>query len=152
VVVAPGDEVLQGAQVVVGAAEGHDEVSDAFLDVAIGVLDQFRPDRYGAFYLFRIAAYLIAPVVEDAALSGCLLGVPESVPDVGVLGDDAQGDLLASAADEYRDLPRRRRVQLPEPLLYDGHRRIEVPQPARLRPELVAVLIVVLLKPARADP
>src|SRR5829696_2704232 len=151
VVVAPGDEVPQEAQVVIGAAEAQEEVRDAVLHVAVGVLDLIRPDRYGALYLRFVAPDLLAPVVEDAALAGGLLGIPEPVPDVGVLGDDAQGNLLASAADEDRDLSRRRRIQLPEPLLDDGHRGVEVPQPAPRRPELVAVLVVVLLKPARTD-
>ena len=88
VVVAPGDELLQRAEVVVGAAEAQDEVREAPLDVLVGVLDVLRPDRYGALYLFGVSSYLLAPVVEDAALAGRPLGVPEAVPDVGVLGDD----------------------------------------------------------------
>src|SRR5215210_6793367 len=52
VVVAPGDEVPQGAQVVIGAAEAQEEVRDAVLHVLVGVLDLIRPDRYGALYLF----------------------------------------------------------------------------------------------------
>jgi hypothetical protein len=86
---------------------------DAFLYIAVGVLDQVRPDRYGALYLFFVASDLLAPIVQDAALAGGLFRVPETVPDIGVFGDDAQGNLLASTADEDRDLPRGRRIQLP---------------------------------------
>src|SRR5687768_10390143 len=89
VVVAPGDEVLQGAQVVVGAAETHDQMGDAVLDVAVGVLYLLRTDHYRTLYLRWVPPDPLAPVVEDAALAGCLLRVPETVPDVGVLGDDA---------------------------------------------------------------
>src|SRR5215216_1901625 len=127
-------------------------MGDAFLNIAVGVLDQFRPDRYRALYFSFVAPDLLAPIVQDAALAGCLFRVPETVPDIGVFGDDAQGDLLASTAYEDRDLPRGGRVQLTQPLLYDGHRSIEVPQPAPRRSELVTVLVVILLEPARADP
>ena len=80
------------------------------------------------------------------------LDVAEAVPDVGVLGRDPQGHLLAAAADHDRDPPLRRRVE-PFPARLDHRqRRVEVAQAARSRPELVAVLVVVALEPARADP
>jgi hypothetical protein len=93
----------------------------------------------------------LAPVVEDAALAACLLGVAEAVPDVGVLGDDAQGDLLAAAPDQDRYLARGRRVELPRRSSITG---IEASRSraARRRPELVAVRVVVLLEPAAPDP
>src|SRR5205085_6944999 len=64
---------------------------------------------------------------------------------------DAQGHLLAAAADQDGNLPRRRRVQLLPPRLDHGERGVEVAQPASGRPEDVAVLVVVALEPAGAD-
>ncbi len=87
-------------------------MGDAVLYISIGVLDLVRSDEDGALYLPRIAPYLLAPFVEDPALAGRLLGVPEAVPDVGVLRHDAQGNLLAAAPDQDRyPLAHRRRVQ-----------------------------------------
>src|SRR5215204_3551774 len=151
VVVTPGDELLQGAQIVVGAANAVDEVRDPLLYVFIDVLDVLGPDGYGALYLFRVSSHLLAPVVEDAALAGGPLGVPKAVPDVGVLGHDAKGNLLAPATDEDGDGSRGRRVQLLETLFDHGHRRVEVEQPASFGAELVAVLVVFLLEPSGAD-
>jgi hypothetical protein len=64
-------------------------VGDAVLDVAVEVLDLVRPDVDGALYLLRVPPDPLAPVVEDAALAARLLRVPETVPDVRVLGDDS---------------------------------------------------------------
>src|SRR4051812_10749212 len=100
IVVAPGDQLSQGTEVVVGAADAVDQMRDSLFDVEVCVLDVLGSDGYGALYLGRISPDLLAPVVEDGALAGGLLGVPETVPDVGVLGDDAKGYLLASSADE----------------------------------------------------
>jgi hypothetical protein len=38
-------------------------VRDTVLHVAVGFLDQFRPDRNGALYLFFVAPDLLAPIV-----------------------------------------------------------------------------------------
>src|SRR3712207_1661942 len=134
--VAPADELPQRAQVVVGAADPDNEVRDAAIDVAVEVPDLVRSEVDGALYLFRVAPYLLAPVVEDAALAAGPLGVAETVPDVGVLSDDPQRHLLPAAADQDRQrVSYRRGVQLRQTLLDDGHRGVEVTEPAPRRPE-----------------
>ena len=55
---------------------------------------------HGALYLLRVAADLLAPTVQDSALASGLLGVSEAVPDVGVLGHDAERYLLAATPDQ----------------------------------------------------
>src|SRR5215213_10377022 len=69
VLVAPGDEFSQGAQVVVGAAYLDYQVRDAVLDVALGVTDPVWADVDGALYLLRVAPNLPAPLIEDTALA-----------------------------------------------------------------------------------
>jgi hypothetical protein len=80
-------------------------VRDAVLDVAVEVPDLAGPEVDGALYLLRVAPAPLAPVVEDAALAARLLRVAEAVPDVGVLGDDAERNLLPAAADQRTALP-----------------------------------------------
>jgi len=50
-------------------------------------------------------------LVEDGVLAGQGVDATEAVPDVRVLGGDAQGDLLAAASDEDGDPARRGRVE-----------------------------------------
>ncbi len=67
-----------------------------------------------------------------------------------MLGDDAERLLLALAADHDRDLARGRRVQL-RPARADARHRVgERVQAGARSAELVAVLVVVVLEPARA--
>ena len=73
-----------------------------------------------------VPADLLAPVVEDAAQLLHRLHVAEAVPDVRVLGRDAQRHLLAAAADADRDLPHRSRVELLPALLDDRQVAVEV--------------------------
>ena len=60
----------------------------------------------------RVPAHVGAMVGEDVRLAQVCLAVTEAVPDVGVLGDQSQGLLLAATPDEDRDIARRRRVAL----------------------------------------
>jgi hypothetical protein len=57
----------------------------------------------------------LGPQNGDLALDR--LWVAEAMPDVGVPGDKPERFLLATAADEHRNLARRRRVQLGQPRL-----------------------------------
>src|SRR5918998_354441 len=79
VLVTPGDQCPQRAQVVVRTADPDHEVRDAVLDVAIEVPDLVRPYADGALYLLRVAPDLPAPLIEDAALAARLLGVAVAV-------------------------------------------------------------------------
>ena len=77
-----------------------------------------RPvDGRRALDLARVAALLGAPAVEHVVLVLDRRRIAEAVPDVGVPGDQPQRLLLAAAADQDRDVPRRRRVQPTEPRL-----------------------------------
>src|SRR5215207_2613074 len=152
VLVAPGDELSQGAQVVVRTADPDDQVRDAVLDVAVSVSHQVRPEVDGALYLLRVAPDLLAPVVENAVLAARPLRVGEAVPDVGVLGNDTQRHLLPTAPDQDRYLASGWRVEPGQSVLDDRHRGVEMTEPVTRRPELVAVLVVVPLEPAGAYP
>ena len=79
------------------------------------------------------------------------LQAAEGMPCVGVLGDQAQGDLLAAAADEDGNIAHRWWVELAQPVLDDRERGFEIVETAHLGAELVSVFVVVLLEPARAD-
>ena len=68
-----------------------------------------------------------------------------------MLGGDAKRHPLAAAADQDRQPSERRGVQLLEPRPDARHCRAELLQPARRRAELVPILVVVALEPARAD-
>lgn len=61
------------------------------------------------------------------------------MPDVGVLGDQAQGLLLPASADQYGDVTRRLWVQLREPGFDAGKRGREIVEPASRGTELIAV-------------
>ena len=112
VVVTPTDGFSQGAQVAVGTREPQQQVSDAVLDVPVGVPDlAVVVDSGGAPYLLRVAPYSAAPVIEYPALPGYPLGIPQSIADVGVLDYDPEGHLLPAAPDQDRDLTGRRRVR-----------------------------------------
>jgi hypothetical protein len=75
-------------------------VGDAVLDVAVGVFDLVGPDSDRALYLLGVAPDFVAPVVQNPAIAARLLRVAEAVPDVGVLGHDAQRHPLATAPDQ----------------------------------------------------
>jgi hypothetical protein len=62
------------------------------------------------------------------------------------------GFAFATTTDEYGDVSRRKRVELPQPRPDPRQRLSEGVQSAARGAELVAVLVVVLLEPARADP
>ncbi len=64
-------------------------------------------DARGAFDGGRVAADVGAVTRQDLRLRGVRLQRGEPVPDVGVLGDEAQRLLLALTADQYGDVPGR---------------------------------------------
>src|SRR5690606_39873520 len=116
-------------------------------DVCSSDLPGARPlDRGG------VGADLRAVLGEDRRLAGERLEVAEGVPDVGVLGDEAQRLLLAAAADQHRDAAGRGRVADREAVLDARQVLGQQPQPRARGTELVAEVVVVLLVPARADP
>src|SRR6185437_8944799 len=97
--ISPFDQLRQQAEIPLRAADAHDEVGHADVEVAVEVGQGVLADAADrALDLGRVAADPAAPVVEDVALLLRPLRVSEAVPDVGVLGDDAQGDALAAAA------------------------------------------------------
>src|SRR5664280_769962 len=73
------------------------------------------------------------------------------MPDVCTLGHDAQGLAFAAAADQHRDVTGGRWVQ--DGQAADDQRQVAVKgiESTARGTELVAVLVVVLLEPARAD-
>src|ERR1700691_2801527 len=154
-VVAPVDPVAQRAEIILGAANAHGEQADAKLPqpragLVGGAEAAVHADR--ALDLGRVAADVGTVLGEDRRLALELVEVGERVPDVGVLGDQPQRLADAGAADEHGDRPRRGRMERPEALLDPGYRRRQVGDPPARRAELIAVLVVVTLEPARADP
>src|SRR5207245_106485 len=120
--------------------------------------------------LGRVAPDGLAVILEDLPLAFEVVERPaEPVPDVAVLGEDAQRSLLAAAADQdlrptLLDRPRHvesaldaielaleRRSVLREHQLRDLHRLVEAVHPARDRWKLDAVADVLVLVPRRAD-
>lgn len=93
-----------------------------------------------------------APVIENAVQAPVVARWPESVPHVGVLGHQAQRHLLAGAADQYGKLALRRRVELFQARLDPRQGLLQVAQAATHGAELVAILAIVALEPAGADP
>jgi hypothetical protein len=133
-------------------ADAHDEVGHAGRQVVVEQLDPLGVEPAdGALDLARVASQA-AVLVQHLALVAGHVGQAEAVPDVGVLGGDAQRHLLAAAADQDRGpAVHGRRVQ-PAPALHDrGQRAVEVAQPVGRRAELVAVLVVVAPEPAGTD-
>src|SRR5579883_440977 len=149
--IAPGDEALDGLGVE-RRAEAQNDVRAAGVGERVEVGEVLGADAGGALDRPRVAAELLAPVVEHAVLALPVVDAAEAVPGVGVLGGDAQGDLLALAADEDRDrAAHRRRVVLCPMLLDDRERRRQVVQAGGRRAELVAEVVVLALEPAGAD-
>jgi hypothetical protein len=130
-------------------------------DLVLGAGADPRLDRFGAdvagvdgarpLDVPRVASLLGAPLVEHRVLVGELGRRAEAVPQPGVLGHEAEGHLLAAAADQDGQVAGGRRVELAQPRLDAGQRVGQVPQPARPGPELVAVLGVVALEPPGAE-
>ena len=110
-------------------------------------------EQHAALDLGRVTAERGAVRIEHTALVADLIGCAKAVPDVGVLGDELEHDLLAATADHDRDrAAHRRRITDRHPLLDHGNRIAEGVQAGDRRAELVAELGVVLLEPARAEP
>src|SRR3954454_19484368 len=150
--VAPGDPFAEEAEVVVRARRRDGEQAGADVEHRLAdLLGGLAADAGGALDLTRVAAQRAAVLVEYGVLVRQRLGVAEAVPDVRVLGDQLQRLLLTAAADQHRDVPGRRRVQLGPALLDPRPRLAEGVQPAARSTELVAVLVVVLLEPAGSD-
>lgn len=81
----------------------------------------------------RVPPDLRAPAGQDLGLAMQGVAGRMCVPDVGVLGDDPQGDPFALAADEDRDRPNRRRVEALEAGPDDRHVTAKDAQPLRGR-------------------
>src|SRR4051794_32253437 len=149
---APGQPLLQPAEVVVRPADTDGEQRRAGLDqrraglVRVAVRRADRP-----LDLAGVAADVGAVLGQDLLLADEGLEIAERVPDVAVLGDQAQRLLLATATDQHRDLAGRRRVQLGPARLDAGQVVAQLVEAATRGAEVVAVLGVVLLEPARAD-
>src|SRR6476660_6331690 len=105
---------------------------DAVLDVPVGHGGIELADRDGALDLRRVAPDPLAPIVQDAALAPGGIGIAETIPDIGVLGDEAQRHLLAATTDEDGQLAAAHRgwIQLAEPFSDDRQGRTELLQPA----------------------
>ena len=145
-----GEETLDRLEVE-RVARHHDEVVRTGLDEPLPVVDLVRADGDGALDLPRVAAQLRAPVVEDRVLRREVLRGTEGVPRVGELGHDLQGDLLAGSTDEDRQRSLRGGRQLREALLDERQVAAQCTESLRRGAELVAVLGVVALEPARTD-
>ena len=81
------EELLERVEVE-GRAGHHDEVLGARVEISLPVVDLAGVDRDRALDLARVAVETRAPVVEHAVLRREVLGRPERVPRVGVLGDE----------------------------------------------------------------
>ena len=76
-------------------------------------------------------------------------GLPgKTMPDIGVFGDDPQGQLFTPTADENRKPACGRWIEPGEALLYARHGRVQVLEAAHRGAEFVAILPVVALEPA----
>jgi hypothetical protein len=80
----PGDEFLEGREVVVGADEAKQEVSDSVLDVGVGIPALVRPDEDGAFDLVRVPPDPVASAVRDSTES---VEIPPLVYNFSMLTD-----------------------------------------------------------------
>src|SRR5579884_2054127 len=149
--VAPGHEALH-APAVVGGAHTDDDVRRARSHVLVGAGDLLGRDAHRALDRRWVAPHLAAPLIEHAVLALEVVGRPAPVPQIRVLGGEAQRYPLALAADQEGDGPSHglRIVACPA-LLDDGERGGELPQAVGRGAELVAVLAVVALEPAGAD-
>src|SRR5690606_567083 len=148
--VAPPQPVPHRGEVVVGPAQADREQRRAETHKLVGLFRR-EPTQFARdLDLAHVTTDRLAVLGEDAqfALEG--LGVAEAVPDVRVLGDDAQRLLLPARTDENRDGAGGRRVQLRPAIRDDGEGVRERRDPRAGRAELVAVLRVVALEPARA--
>src|SRR5207248_9917121 len=105
----------------------------------------------GDLDLGRVPAGVGAVSAENFHLALEGFRVTEAVPDIGVLGDQLQCLQLATAADEQWDVPGRRRVQAGEPGLDTWQGCGQVVEPTSRSTEIVAVLPIVHLAPARTD-
>src|SRR5829696_3891478 len=152
VLVPPGDELTKRSEIVVRSRRLADEVGDPGGQIVVELVELRTEDLRRALDLLRIPAHPGAPLVEDLILARQLLRLPLTIPDRGVLRDDAQGHLLPATADEDRQrVTNRSRVQLRQPVDDHRHVPIEIAQARGRRSELVAVLLVVSLMPAAAN-
>ena len=110
-----------------------------------------RRDACGALDLVGVPPDPGTPLVEDPVLVRDGVGVAEPVPDVCVLGHDAQSLALAATPDQHRDVAGRPWVEALPPPADAGQVTGQGAQPPTRRAELVAVLVVVPLEPPRAD-
>ena len=77
--------------------------------------------------------------------------ITKGVPDVGVLGHQTQGLLRAASTDHDRDIAGRCRIQLRPAALDPRECLSKIRNPGSRGPELIAVLHIVALEPARTD-
>src|SRR5215211_6493454 len=141
--VAPGDELVERAEIVVRAGRLSNEVGDPGGQVVVELVELRAEDLGGALDLFGISSDFGAPLVEDPVLAAELVRLTLAIPDGRVLGDDAEGDLFPAAADEDRErLTHRTGTQPGETFDNDRQVAIEIAQARGRRAELVAVLLV----------
>src|ERR1700761_8302257 len=107
-----------------------------------------RRDETGTFDLVGVASDGPAMGFEhvDLAPQGGL--VAECVPDIGMLRDDRQGLLFASAADQHGNLAGRWRIESGQPVLDSRQAGGQGVEPLARGAEGIAVFVEVLLPPA----
>src|SRR5215203_1081958 len=142
--VAPGDELVERREIVVRSRRLADQVRDPRGQILVELVELRAEDLRRPLDLLRISSDPGAPVVENLVLAPQLVRLPLAVPDSGVLGDDAQGHLFATAADEDRErLTDRARVELRQTIHDHRHVAIEIPEARGRGAEFVPILLVI---------
>src|SRR5690625_5110837 len=149
--IAPGHPLAQGGQVVVRPARRDGEQRGTLGHERLTGVPRVAPHAHRALDLARVAPDVGAVPRQHLVLASQGLDVGPAVPDVAVLGDVAQRLALTTAADEHRDVSGGGRVEPRPPVPDPGQRLGQVRQPGPGGAEVVAVLQVVALEPARAD-
>ena len=119
--VAPGDPGFERGQVIPGPpVEGEGDQTGTCGDVVVPGLgfEGIGPAR--PLDVAPIAAFTLAPPVEDLVLVPDHPGPAEPMPDVGVPGGVTEGAPFSATADEDGDVPGWGRVQLLPTVLDPG--------------------------------
>src|SRR5581483_927026 len=149
---APFHEVLNCFEIP-GLVHAKNQVAHASLEESVALcIAGVLLGAAAALDLVGIAPNLRAPVVQDLHLVGKLFRAAEAMPHIGVLRGEFEGDLLAPTADENGNFAQWfGNVDLPT-VLDDLQRPAQSGQARAHRAKVVAVLAVIALEPARANP
>ena len=146
----PAEPITHRGEIVVRAADADCEECRAQIEQFFRLLGS-APAQLGRDLDLRdIPPHGLAVLSENSELALEGLRVAERVPDVRVPRNDSQGLLLATAADQNRDVPGGWRVELAPAVLDDRETVRESIQSLADSAEFVTVLVVVALEPSGA--